>query len=90
MLKSIGKTKTVALLASLVMATTGLFVPAPASAGMPCYMVVAQECAANWQNMGLGYTSYEACLEREWIDRCSFFPPPPIPPYTAIPPNTPF
>ena len=80
MLKSIGKTKT--LLASLAMAATGLLVPAPASANLQCDAIVEEECATNWQ--GMSYTSYEACLELEWIKRCSKFPAPPVPPYTRF------
>jgi hypothetical protein len=82
MMKLIGKTKTATLLASLAMATTGLFVPAPLAAATPCDQVVAEDCAENWQSMY--YTSYEACLEREWIKRCSKFPAPPVPPYTRF------
>lgn len=82
MLKLVRKMRTATLLASLVMATTGLFVPAPAAASTPCDEVVADECAENWQ--GMFYTSYEACLEREWIKRCRLFPAPPVPPFTRF------
>src|SRR5688500_2403419 len=65
------KRQTRTILASLAIAATGLFAPAPAAAGKQCDVIVAEECAENWQ--GMYYTSYEACLEREWIDRCSKF-----------------
>ncbi|MET1111506.1 MAG: hypothetical protein ABWX67_08290 [Allosphingosinicella sp.] len=75
MLKRNANRKTAALLAALTLASTGLVLPAPANAILPCETQMAMRCNALWDS--LGYPSYEDCLGHQIAINCWRPPTPP-------------
>jgi len=74
------------LLASVALATAGLFAPAPAQAiDMRCRIAVAQYCSANWE--AAGWWGYYDCYEYWHEAYCVNYPNPTDPNWPYFPPN---